>query len=121
MTNTLPALSDLKLLLELLSCSGDLSVVRGPSEGHMRTEGGHSSPAPGYLGNTTDTVQQCSLSESDKFTVILNKTACRHDVITPCCMPQTRTKVLQRDFPEVNVCISWMDLSRECINSAEKC
>lgn len=51
-TNTLY----LNLLLELLSCSGGSSVVRGPSEGHMRTEGGRSSPVPGYLGNT-DTVQ----------------------------------------------------------------
>lgn len=46
---------DLKLLSELLSCSGGSSAVRGPSEGRTRTEGGRSSPAPGYLGNTTDT------------------------------------------------------------------
>lgn len=38
-------------LQESLSCSGGFSVVRGPSEGRMRTEGGRSNPAPGYLGN----------------------------------------------------------------------
>lgn len=27
-------------------------MVRGPSEGHKRTEGGRSNLAPGYLGNT---------------------------------------------------------------------
>lgn len=115
-TNTLY----LNLLLELLSCSGGSSVVRGPSEGHMRTEGGRSSPVPGYLGNT---------DSADRFTMIPNKTTSRHDVITPYCTSQTKTKMLQCDFLKVNVCISWIDLSRECmlwvvcwecVNGAEK-
>lgn len=41
----------LNLLLELLSCSGGFCVAHGPSEAHMKTEEGHSSPAPGYLCN----------------------------------------------------------------------
>ena len=37
--------------VELVSCSGGSSVVHGPSEGRMRTGGGRSNPAPGFLGN----------------------------------------------------------------------
>lgn len=44
--------SDLEMLPGTLSCSEGSSGVRGPSGGHRRTEGGRSSPAPGYLGNT---------------------------------------------------------------------
>lgn len=58
----------LELLLELLSCSEGSSGVRGPSGGHTRTVGGHSSPALGYLGNThsqgDDSVfKKCSFSK----------------------------------------------------------
>lgn len=45
-----PEISHLNLLLELLFCSGGFSVAHGP-EAHMKTEVGHSSPAPGYLCN----------------------------------------------------------------------
>lgn len=35
--------------LELLSCSEGSSELNGPSEGHRRTEGGHSSLSLDYL------------------------------------------------------------------------
>lgn len=41
----------LNLPLERLSCSGGFCVAHWPSEAHMKTEEGHSSPAPGYLCN----------------------------------------------------------------------
>lgn len=46
-----PVINHLNLLLELLSCSEGFSGAHGPSEAHRKTEEGHSSPAPGYLGN----------------------------------------------------------------------
>lgn len=46
-----PVINHLNLLLEPLSCSGGFAGARGPSEAHRKTEEGHSSPAPGYLGN----------------------------------------------------------------------
>lgn len=46
-----PVINHLNPLLEPLSCSGGFSGAHGPSEAHRKTEEGHSSPAPGYLGN----------------------------------------------------------------------
>lgn len=63
------------LNLELLSCSGGSSELDGPSEGHMRTEEGHSSLSPGYLGNKEINVFE-SIQIRYPMTSISNITCC---------------------------------------------